>query len=485
MTIPQITSDRNKLFSLYNRVFGIAPSLIVPLAGGGSSRRYYRLTAQDDSTVIGVASDERRDNRAFIELDRVFRNHQVPVPEIYGEDLEEGVYLQQDLGSTDLLSFLHGDNGEELLKETIAELVRLQSIPVSEWEKKVEYRPFSKRQVMWDLNYFKYEFVKLSNIEYDENALEDDFEALGESLTSLAAGCEGLMYRDCQSRNVMIYEGKPYWIDFQGARRGPVVYDIVSLLWQAKAAIPHALKEKMFAFYADECEKRNLTTRSALQAAYLPFVLFRTLQVLGAYGFRGLVEGKAHFIQSLPGAIENLATLINAGVVDSYPELKSVSLLLINKYRDKQLNKIEERDGNDEESHTLTVTVMSFSYKKGCPEDPSGNGGGFMFDCRWMANPGRYAEYKAYTGLDECVIKFLRDHKECDEFINKAYGITIDAVRRYAERGFTSLQIGFGCTGGQHRSVYCAEGLALKLAEACPDVRIRLIHREQKMDRYF
>ena len=494
MTFPQIASDRNKLISLFKDYFKTEPALIVPLGGGGSTRRYYRITIPDNikgiSPVIGVASDELRDNKAFIALDEMFLRNGIQVPSVYAYDLEKGVYLQQDLGTEDLLSYIKRGEGDELLKKSIEELVNIQSIPEKEWADKVEYGGFNIRQIMWDLNYFKYEFLKISNIEYNENALEDDFDAFANTLMALCEKCTGLMYRDCQSRNIMVYEGLPYWIDFQGARRGPIIYDIVSLLWQAKAALSDEVKDRMFEIYSDICENRGLATKRILKDAYLPFVLFRTLQVLGAYGFRGLVEGKTHFIESIPGAIDNLDKLLKRGVSDNYPELKRISLALINKYKGEKsdsnvnigISSVNDESQNPDEDK-LTVTIQSFSYKKGYPKDTSGNGGGFIFDCRWMANPGRYAEYKAYTGLDDCVITFLREHKECDEFIDKAYDIVIKAVRRYVERGFTSLQIGFGCTGGQHRSVYCAEGLAHKIAEDNPDVRVRLIHREQNIDR--
>ena len=277
------------------------------------------------------------------------------------------------------------------------------------------------------------------------------------------------MFRDFQSRNVMVCDGKPYFIDFQGGRRGPGIYDAVSFLWQAKAGFSDDFRSKMLDYYFEMRHVLAGENRDYVRERKLTydFALFRTLQVLGAYGLRGLVERKAHFIESIPPALRNLRSLLSSGAADDYPELKRICNEICNDARFKE-----------NESGALHIKVFSFSYKKGYPADYTGNGGGFMFDCRGMHNPGRYQEYKSLTGRDRAVIDFLEERGEVQEFVRKAVDIVSPSVETYIRRGFSNLQIGFGCTGGQHRSVYCAEHVATILADKYPEATVTLIHRE-------
>ena len=460
-----------QLNALFLEQFTTPPAVITPLAGGGGDRKYYRLYTADGRSVVGVIADNTADSRAFVELSEVFSRNGIPVPRVLACSSDYGCYLLEDLGDISLFSILNSesDRVEALVSEVMLLLARMQSIPREEWVGKTAYKPFSRRLIMWDLNYFKYEYLKPSAIAFDEEALEDDFERLADSLMAVPDVLWGFQMRDCQSRNIMLHPS-PCFIDYQGGRFGPGIYDPVSFLWQAKAGFDSGFRRRMLDVYAGELASlRGVNAETVLEAADV-YALFRTLQVLGAYGFRGLVQKRAHFIESIPGALANLFDLIGRGVADSFPELKRVCLDMCSDPRFAA----NADDG-------LNIKVFSFSYKRGYPDDFSGNGGGFMFDCRGMHNPGRYEEYRHLTGRDRPVIEFLRERGEADAFASKAFDMVSPVVERYLQRGFSSLQVGFGCTGGQHRSVYCAEKVARKLADTFPGARVQLIHREQNI----
>jgi len=318
---------------------------------------------------------------------------------------------------------------------------------------------------MWDLNYFKYCFLKATGLDFSERRLEDDFQKLGSIL--LQDRTETFLYRDFQSRNVIIKDGEPYFIDFQGGQKGPVYYDVASFLWQAKANYPKQLRNELLLSYITSLRKYFPVDEAVFQKRLRHFVLFRILQTLGAYGFRGYFEKKPHFIQSVPFAIENLRELLH----DDYPEYPCLCDTLHKLTELKQFSE-EHKKG------TLKVSIISFAYKKGIPDDPSGNGGGFVFDCRAINNPGKYERYNTFTGLDEPVIRFLEEESEIAVFLNQVYILVEASVKRYIDRGFTNLMVCFGCTGGQHRSVYCAQHLAEHLHKKF-GVKISLTHREQ------
>ncbi len=325
--------------------------------------------------------------------------------------------------------------------------------------------------IFWDLNYFKYCFLKATGLEFNEGQLEDDFQHLADVL--LRSSSATFMYRDFQSRNVMIKDGEPMFIDFQGGRKGPFFYDVASFLWQAKANFPNSLRQELLKEYIDELKKYKYVDVDYFYSQLRHFVLFRTLQVLGAYGFRGYFEKKPHFMQSVPFAINNLRSLLNEPYVE-YPYLTKVLRNLVNM----------SQFTDDLQKHMLTVKVMSFAYKKGIPNDNSGNGGGFVFDCRASNNPGKYDRYKPYTGLDAPVIKYLEDDGEILTFLSHAYELVDASVKRYVERGFTNLMVCFGCTGGQHRSVYCAQHMAEHIFKKF-NVKVELVHREQNIEQVF
>lgn len=451
----------------------------------GSNRVYTRETDAQGRTVIRVEGTNRDENRAFIYMSRHFAERGLPVPRVLSVSEDEMSYTQEDLGDTLLFDAIrHGrETGcflpeeRDLLERALRALAHIQVEGAKDFDWSVCFpvEAMDERSIRWDLNYFKYCFLKGTKIEFSEPKLEDEFDKIVRVI--LAQPAETFLYRDCQSRNVMIREGKPYFIDFQGGRRGPTQYDVASFLWQAKANIPAALREELVDAYLDELAVTGYGRRvtgdglrvKEWKAALPHFVLFRTLQVLGAYGYRGYFERKQHFLESIPNALRNLREVL-AGLED-YPYLRELAESLSNQNNQSNLS-------NQGIPNNLTVTVYSFSFKKGIPSDDSGNGGGYVFDCRSTHNPGKYDEYKQLTGMDQPVIDFLEQDGEILTFLESVDRLVDHHVERYLERGFTHLQVAFGCTGGQHRSVYCAEHVANHLHEKY-GVKIQLIHRER------
>ena len=471
-----------RLSSLYNKCFGCFPESVTAITGSASNRSYYRL-ASESGTCIGVVGTDREENYAFVTLARHFLSKDIPVPEIYSVSDDGMAYIQEDLGGVSLYDMLLSARAgkiswnevESLLCRTMALLPKIQYRGAEGLDFSICYpQPsFDRQNVMFDLNYFKYCFLKASGLEFNEVSLQEDFERLADDL--LHHDTETFMYRDFNVRNVMVKDGSPYFIDFQGGRRGPICYDVASFVWQARAAYSEDLKGRLVQSYVDALSEYECISREALETDLKLFRLFRLLQVLGAYGFRGWTEHKAAFVVSIPSAISNLKELLSEIPSDSYPYLIQLLRRLVDIPR---LSECPSTDG------VLEVRVSSFSFKKGVPYDPSGNGGGYVFDCRSIHNPGRYEPYKKLTGMDEPVIRFLEDDGEIIGFLEHVYGVVDPHVATYAGRGFTSLMVSFGCTGGQHRSVYCAEHLAAHLAAEYPGIRVRLIHREQGVDRY-
>lgn len=464
------------LAQLYQSYTGEAPTSIEPLPGAGSNRKYFRLKGKE--SLIGVYGTSTEENLAFIYMARHFSQKGLPVPRILAEAPDQSAYLQDDLGDTSLFQLIKqgresgnfSDEETNILKQTIRLLPQIQFEGSKDMDFSYCYPQarFNRRSVLWDLNYFKYCFLKATGLEFQENLLEDDFERMADTLLQIEP--QVFMYRDFQSRNVMIREEKPYFIDFQGGRKGPFYYDVASFLWQAKANYPDSLRQELLDEYLDTLRPYHAIDKEQFLTTLRHFVLFRTLQVLGAYGFRGYFEKKAHFIQSVPYAIENLRQLLET----DFPEYPYLCLMLRKLTELPQFASIRNR-------RKLTVRVMSFSYKKGIPEDPSGNGGGYVFDCRAVHNPGKYEQYKQLTGRDKPVIDFLEQDGEILQFLEHVDALADAHVQRFLERGFTNLSICFGCTGGQHRSVYSAEHVAHHLNEKF-GVHIHLIHREQHIE---
>ena len=503
-----------KLKELYQSWYGQTPLSVEKLPGAGSNRQYYRMTANDGSSIVGCIGTSRDENHAFVYLCRHFMKRQLPVPKLLAVSDDELRYLQTDLGNISLFDAIRGGREaggrytlkeQELLKCVIRELpnIQVRGARGLNFDNCYPQPAFDTDSVLFDLNYFKYCFLKATEVDFHELKLEADFRLLAKDLTA-AGDAQYFLYRDFQARNIMLSPEetnlKPYFIDFQGGRKGPYYYDLASFLWQASARYPNKLRrELVYEYYNALKNYTEVPTPHRFVERLSLFVLFRTLQVLGAYGFRGYFERKQHFITSIPPAIQNLRELLKERtfpypyltlILQRLTELPQFQLIEATasradgyKITENNPYKPHPQDGPATFSKydgkgPLIVKVFSFSFRKGIPEDDSGNGGGYVFDCRSTHNPGRYEPYKLLTGLDEPVIRFLEDDGEILTFLDSVYKLADAHVRRYIQRGFTSLMFSFGCTGGQHRSVYSAQHLAEHIHQKF-GVEVHVCHREQ------
>ena len=510
-----------QLKALFRQWAGEPCTQCLALGANGSSRRYFRIIG-DTRRCIGTIASDVRENEAFFAYSRHLHARGIRVPELYAVHDDRRRYLQQDLGDLSLYGLLYekkqkgGGFDAEMLALYRQALADLHDIQVAgrDMDFSVAYpRPaFDSRSILWDLNYFKYNYLKLQHIPFDEDRLEDDFQRLAGRL--LSADTNYFLYRDFNPRNIMVVENSKlkienslthnnnsqfsillpasqalstaekksnpaknsqlFYIDYQGGRRGAAQYDVASLLFSAKSDLPQALRNELLQHYV------SLHGDAHFMDHFWHYVLLRILQTLGAYGYRGLFERKPYFIESIPLAHNNLRRLVedHPDLLADLPELQSIVHRL--GAMTPTANPQPPTSNPQTDDSQLTVSVMSFSFKQGLPDDPSGNGGGHIFDCRALPNPGRYPEYKAYTGKDAPVIEFLRDKQPVAIFLDHALAIVSQSVDKYLERHFSHLSVSFGCTGGQHRSVYCAEQLAAALRSRYPDVNVLLHHREQQ-----
>src|SRR6266851_1215303 len=466
------------LKKLFEQHFQAPPERVQPLQGelGGSGRKIIRFS-NEKHHAIGILYGVREENAAFLAFSKHFRRHGLPVPEIYAEDLSHGAYLEEDLGDTTLFEFLSNNRtGEniapqavEAYRKVVAVLPRFQVEAGRDLNYDVCYPrdSFDRQSISWDLNYFKYYFLRLAGIPFNEQALEDDFDRLTNFL--LTAPRDYFMYRDFQSRNIMLRDGQPFFLDYQGGRKGALQYDIASLLYDAKADLPPELREQLLNLYVEELNEYTDVKREAFLHHYYSYVYVRILQALGAYGFRGFYERKAHFLQSVPYALKNLRWLShNVKLPIALPTLMEAFNSMLAS---------EKLQALASEADNLTVRIFSFSFHRGMPKDESGNGGGFVFDGRSLPNPGREERFKLLTGKDAPVIDFLNQQETVHQFLASVYSLVDASVSEYQRRGFKSLMVSFGCTGGQHRSVYLAEQLAKRL-RARNGVEVVVRHRE-------
>ena len=456
------------------------PIKIEELPSSGSNRRYFRIT-EIDGTLIAAMGSSIEENRAFWAIAEHFSAQGLNVPKVLYHSSDFKYYLQQDLGDMTLFKAVedgrekgnYSEREKELLKKTISMLPDIQFKGADGLDFSVCFpQPeFDSRMVSFDLNYFKYCFLMATGLTFSEIRLDEDFKKLCEVL--LKSSSPNFLYRDFQARNVMLVGGEPYFIDFQGGRKGPIYYDVASFIWQAKANYSEELRVELIEAYLDSLSKFIPVDRDYFHYQLRHFILFRTLQVLGAYGFRGYFEKKPHFLQSVPFAIDNLRYLLREPFAE-YPYLSDIlhELTTLRQFSEMNANK------------KLEVRINSFAYKKGIPDDPSGNGGGYVFDCRAINNPGKYDHFRHFTGLDKEVVDYLEEDGGVLEFLDNIYVLADRHVERYIERKFSNLMFNFGCTGGQHRSVYCAERVAERLAKKY-DIKIYLYHREQEIEKTF
>ena len=515
MTLEEI---KLTLTELVENELGESVAEMVAMPGSGSSRQYFRIKT-DSRSVIGAYNSNAEENEAFYSFSKHFADCRLPVPEVFAVSADRCCYLQSDLGDVTLFNYVDNclksggldDTTIQLYKKSLDKLVDFQTVGHRglDYSKAFPTESFDDMSIMQDLNYFKYCFLKeQEEVSFNETRLDNDFQKLAQYI--LEAPSDFFMYRDFQSRNIMIVDNEPYFIDYQGGRKGPLQYDVVSLLYQVKARIPEETRAQLVDYYKTRLEgifspevkalallgsplryapvemtgtKRHSERPKGVEESpineltesfdkFFPaFVLLRLLQVLGAYGFRGLIQKKLHFMQSIPYAIKELLKVNEQWALPfELPELQSVIGQL-----DKVLPKYESI-----EPEVLTVSVNSFSFKNGgVPYDKSGNGGGFVFDCRALPNPGRYDQYKALTGEDNAVIEFLDEKPDTHYFLQNVQMIVFQSIDNYLERGFKNLQINFGCTGGRHRSVFFAQTIGRMIHDNYPMVRVEINHLAQ------
>src|SRR5690349_3253416 len=466
------------LTQLFERHFHAPVVRVQPLQGelSGSGRKIIRLHGERDR-AIGILYNVREENIAFLEFSRHFHRHGLPVPEIYAEDLSQGAYIEQDLGDTTLFEFLSNNRSGaeirpevmEVYRQVASILPRFQVEAARDLNYKVCYprASFDRQSISWDLNYFKYYFLRLAGIPFSEQALEDDFSRLTKFL--LSAPRDYFLYRDFQSRNIMLRDGQPYFLDYQGGRKGALQYDVASLLYDAKADLPPELRQQLLDHYLDVLRGYVDVPREAFLQHYYAYVYIRIMQALGAYGFRGFYERKVHFLQSVPFALKNIRWLLhNVTLPVALPTLLDA---FHNMLRSEKLLSLASDADN------LVVRIFSFSFHRGLPKDETGNGGGFVFDGRSLPNPGREEQFKSLTGKDAPVIDYLNQQDSVHQYLASVMALIDASISSYQQRGFKNLMVCFGCTGGQHRSVYLAEQLAKRL-RGRSGVEVSVMHRE-------
>ena len=450
---------------------------IEKLSQSGSARQYFRIFSEKE-TIIGVYNNDIKENKAFFSFTNFFQTQHIKVPKIIKIDTNQQYYLLEDLGDETLFTFLTKNRNKENINESVIHYYKkvLKQLPLLQLSGRnginfsVCYPRFAfdKQSMLWDLNYFKYYFLKLVDIPFDEQMLEDDFQEFINFL--LETDNQYFMFRDFQSRNIMLHQNESYYIDYQGGRKGALQYDVASLLFDGKADLPQELREELLQYYIEQLSLHiNIDTKT-FKKYYFGFVLIRILQALGTYGFRGYYEKKSHFLLSIPFAIKNLKYLL--------PKFEFSSKV---PYLIHIIQKIVESDFVTSctfPENKLTVSITSFSYKKGIPQDLTANGGGFVFDCRALPNPGRFSEYKNNTGKDKLVIDYLESFDDIKIFYELTTQLVSKSVENYLFRNFNHLMVNFGCTGGQHRSVFFAERMAEYLKNYYPNVNIVLVHRE-------
>jgi aminoglycoside/choline kinase family phosphotransferase len=469
---------KQRLIQLFETCFGHRPDVILDLASDGSTRQYFRLAHGDERTAVGAIGPDREENRAFLEFARAFHDTGLPVPQVYAEDREAGVWLEEDLGDTTLFKALSAARDESdgafpaeiesLYRRVLTILPRFQVLGHRVIDYRIAYprQAFDEQSIRWDLNYFKYHFLKLAHVPFNEQRLEDDFARLTAHLLEADSGY--FLYRDFQSRNIMIRDGEPWFLDFQGGRTGAPHYDVASLLYDAKADLPPSVRTALLEHYLDALSEHAAVNRDEFRARFPGFVLVRLMQALGAYGYRGFFERKRRFLESVPNAARNLDRLMSAGLPLALPELERVFRHIADRWTADAASGVSDTG--------LGVLIQSFSFRDGYPPDLEGHGGGFVFDCRALPNPYHEPALRKLTGEAPAVASFLERAPEVQRFWENVRALVDAQVEKYAERRFSSLTVSFGCTGGQHRSVFLASKLAAHLAEHRPHVTVCVRH---------
>ena len=469
---------RASIIQLFHDHFGVDPVSVREIGADGSNRTYIRLLGPAEERAIGAVGPDPEENQAFFSFTRTLREAGFPVPALYAVDAEAGVWLEEDLGDVTLFDALTEAREREpggfpasmvpVYRKILELLPRVQVEGGRRIDFEVAYprAAFDEQSIRWDLNYFKYHFLKLAHIPFNEQRLEDDFSRLTQHL--LEADADFFLYRDFQSRNIMIRDGQPWFLDFQGGRKGALQYDVASLLYDAKASIPPSVREALLDHYLDALTGYIDVDRALFRERFRSFVLVRLMQAMGAYGYRGFFERKRRFLESVPHAARNLEHLLDEGLHIALPELERVYRRIADRWARPRS---EARPASG-----LVVTVQSFSYRDGYPPDMEGHGGGYVFDCRGLPNPHGVPALRELTGKAPEVADWLDRSPEVQDFWESVRGMVEPHVETYVGRGFSSLTVSFGCTGGQHRSVFMAEKLAGHLSARHPHVDVRVRH---------
>jgi hypothetical protein len=454
----------NRIKNLYLTIHPIQWDQINKIPQSGGDRMYFRII-QGNHSWIATYNVNIKENESFIYFAEHFTNKQLPVPKVLALSEDKSIYIQADLGTVSLLDVLEKEGKTDyvfsLFQKSLKALAKLQVLGGQglDYENCLTSKEFGKHAILTDLLYYKYYFLDTLQYPYDKQALIDEFELLSDRLASSAFN--HFLFRDFQSRNIIVNNDEVYFIDFQGGMQGGLSYDVASLLWQAKAALTNDWKEKLVDYYISEVQKLLPTPMDEVKFKnqYNGFVLLRLLQVLGAYGFRGLFERKAHFLTSIPLGLKNLKNFLAGSPISAdTPVFAGILQWMVS---DEVVARFTTPKATDQTA--LIISINSFSYKKGLPNDETENGGGFIFDMRGILNPGRFDEYKKLSGQDKPVQDFLEQRTKMNTFLNSVWDLIDITVENYLERGFESLQINFGCTGGQHRSVFAAEQTARHL----------------------
>lgn len=466
---------KEELQELFRQYYGTQAQKIIELPRSPSHRRYFRMEGED-GTCIGAISPDPLITRAFLRFTEHFRSQGLNVPELYAVQEERGIYLLEDFGDLMLKHMVDQSRDEgsfpgKILPFYHSVLEHLLKFQVNghaglDYSICVPRKEFDKQSVLWDMNHFKYFFLNLQGIPFDEQKLEDDFQFFANFLMN--AKRDHFLYRDFQARNILYQDEAFHFIDYQGGRMGALQYDVASLLFEARVDLPSHIREELLQYYLEKLGEVNKDDAVEFQKYYYGFVLIRIMQAMGAYGLRGIIENIPLFLQSIPFAIQNIRWLLDKSLVpQGMQELTRCLQRLAGLSNWKHAMKEDK----------LTLNITSFSYKLGLPRDYSGHGGGYMFDCRTLPNPGRIEVYKKSTGRDQDVIDFMAGKPEVSDFLKKIFALMDQSVEVYTQRAYTSLMVNFGCTGGQHRSVYCAEQLQTYLKEKYP-INVVLKHRE-------
>jgi aminoglycoside/choline kinase family phosphotransferase len=304
----------------YKELFGESEIVVTALPQSGSDRKYFRIET-GESSVIGAFNENTEENDAFVGFTNQFISKGLPVPQIFGYLPEKSIYFLQDLGDINLFTWLQqrliksgfDSEAEKIYRKILDILIdfQIKGIDGLNLDLCYPHRSFDRQSMMWDMNYFKYMFLKLAAVSFNERRLEHDFNLLADFL--LETSQDYFLYRDFQSANIMLFNDEPWFIDYQGGRKGAPQYDVASLLFDAKAHIPENVRERLLDYHINNFCSVSGESAAEFRGYYAGFSMIRLMQALGAFGFRGLYEKKPTFTGSIVPAVKLLIQLVESG----------------------------------------------------------------------------------------------------------------------------------------------------------------------------